>query len=176
MLRASELLFAASALAMTSCPPPAPPGPAVELAAEQLFGSKLNLKCPAIVPHAGLGLLRGCWGKRADTTVYLYYNNSGEVLSYGRYWSVNADRGLAIYDSLAQVLTATHGHPVLTCELNDPAWVVKDQRWGDGPLHRAVILSIPTKNLGVEPSLRTVTQAGSPDCADRFLFRSTDDG
>lgn len=152
-----------------SCSPPSQLKSEYEPVATELFGSGPRLTCPATRSHPVLGLLNGCVGKRGDTLAYVWSNQEGAVVSFGRYWKVDSTWMRTTYDSLSEAITASERTEPVTCPHGDSDWEIVDRRWANGSgVHRALILATWPGSRNTPPTIQSVTQLGVSACTDRY--------
>ena len=168
MTRAHHASVFGSALIILACMHSGQINRELDPVAQRLFGSGPSLRCEGFQAHEVLGPLTGCWAKRTDTLVFLYYNGSGDVVSYGRNWTVDSAGAQSTYDSLARLLTNELHNPVLVCDTIESGWEIKDRRWNAASGHQALVLQFGRPDLGSGPSIKSVKQINQPSCSDRY--------
>jgi len=168
LTRAHQTFEFASALIILGCVHSGRINRELDPVAQRLFGSGPSLRCEGFQAHEVLGRLIGCWAQRTDTLVFLYYNGSGDVVSYGRNWAVDSARARSTYDSLARLLTNELHDPVLVCDTIESGWEIKDRRWNAASGHQALVLQFGRPDLGSGPSIKSVKQSNRPFCSDRY--------
>lgn len=162
-MRPSRTLLAGLALAVAGCA-----GKVVyagPLASEAQIGAAQ--RCPVAFPRAPFGMIRGCFTRAADTLRYFYADRGSRVISAGFRWPVSFEAADSVFASLEADAVSRQGAPV-RCDRTGGSWVELDRRWQDGDVQTAIVVSVPSRDLGVGPFVQVVKQIGSGRC-ERLL-------
>lgn len=152
-------------LGIVACHPRTQLHPRFDAKVVELFGAGRQLHCEVHRTHATLGPLRGCLATRGDTIVYLWTDEAGEVVSFGRRWRVPADRSRTTFDSLARVLDSSETVQAVSCADAPSGPLRADRRWPGTETHKALLLVRLPRDLF---EVQMVTQRGAPACSERY--------